>query len=130
MQPNRTRTKRALHAGKSFPPREKGRFIFPGRHNALPPCAASERHSSLRRGSFNSLTITPTRIRAAPRNKPRGKRSPAMRPNLPETTGSPAYMTVARVDETLPYAQIGKAHVRIPFTNAHLVNRHLLEKKK
>src|SRR3546814_10078338 len=68
MQPNRTRTKRALHAGKSFPPREKGRFIFPGRHNALPPCAASERHSSLRRGSFNSLTITPTRIRAAPRN--------------------------------------------------------------
>src|SRR3546814_16367274 len=69
MQPNRTRTKRALHAGKSFPPREKGRFIFPGRHNALPPCAASERHSSLRRGSFNSLTITPTRIRAAPRDR-------------------------------------------------------------
>src|SRR3546814_799735 len=33
------------------------------------PLAASERHSSLRRGSFNSLTITPTRIRAAPRKK-------------------------------------------------------------
>src|SRR3546814_20930897 len=88
MQPNRTRTKRALHAGKSFPPREKGRFIFPGRHNALTPCAASERHSSLRRGSFNSLTITPTRIRDAPRNTPGGKRSPAQMPNLPATTGS------------------------------------------
>src|SRR3546814_21078158 len=29
------------------------------------PLAARERHPSLRRGSFNSLTLTPTRIRAA-----------------------------------------------------------------
>src|SRR3546814_4416474 len=82
-----------------------------------------------RRGTGIATTATttsPRRRGAPPTDRPMAP--PAAAPTDPPTPAAPTDRPMA--PRAAPTAKIGRAHVCTPVTNAHLVCRLLLEKKK